>query len=52
MSVVEENPLLDYWRTYQKDDNLTELFSLEDEDFTTASRHHAWDTENERYETT
>ncbi|OXA51550.1 Gamma-aminobutyric acid type B receptor subunit 1 [Folsomia candida] len=49
MSVVDENPMLDYWRTFKSNDNLIDLFSLDDEDYTTATTHHAWNAQTERF---
>ncbi|OXA54666.1 hypothetical protein Fcan01_11675 [Folsomia candida] len=48
MSVVEEHPIVDYWRTFKSNDNLIDLFSLDDEDYTTATTHHAWNAHTER----
>jgi len=48
MSVVEENPTVDYWRTFQSDSRLIELFSLADDDYIAATTQLSWNPHTER----
>lgn len=49
MSVVDDNPTVDHWRTFQSNPALAELFILDEEDYATATTILAWNPQTERF---